>query len=146
MPVKWGLEVLGYQYTLHQLKRLEPNVRLKVLRSSTRAGAKVLQKEVKSRLAAHYLSGELQQSVRVRAAKDVRGKRLNRKHAVGHAVETPVFYARFLEFGTKHQTAEDIFSRSMIAKKAAVLREFKRQLKAGVIKFAAEKRQPKGAK
>lgn len=85
------IRVKGLSELQKFLDQLPAKLEANVMRSALRAGAKVIQAEAKANVPVQ--SGELRKSIKV-------GTRLRKGKATA-SIRTKLFYARFVEFGTR---------------------------------------------
>lgn len=129
------------------LLKLPEKIQGKVLRTSTVAGGRVIQKEIKRRVPTK--TGALKRAIRVVSLKNKAG---NTKAEVAVGVQrivkpkksknraskpekaSDVFYWRFLEFGTKHIPAKNFIRSSFEDRKRDAAEEIRKRLKLNIEK------------
>jgi len=131
------LEMKGFEALDRKLRRLEKRAAKKVLKRGLRSGAKVIQREAKSR--APVLTGATRKSIRVRAMKK------QKRGVVGISVRTSKFdnlftgdqyYAAFVEFGTSRMEAKPFLEPAFEARKHEASETIKREVAAGIAREA----------
>ena len=145
-----SFRIEGLQELDKALSQLEPRLRNKHMTRALRAGAKIIQKDMKAR--APVDTGNLKRWIRVGARLTPRQKRNSRREIQGAAKfiyagavrgesrDDGAFYAHFVEFGTATQPPQPFGRPAVDSNRLSVLNKIKQVLATGLKQTAREVR------